>query len=245
MAAKILNTACSNGDMDRVQDLLNSDWKPSQDELDTALQKATWGGYATIAALLLSKGARITSLAFSGAAYNKDPTIFQEFLNYGWDINSTEFGDPALRLVVDDEICVRWFLEHGADPNQQNDKGMTPLATAALRPSINILELLIIHGAKLDPQALLNAISRRGNGGVPVMRYLIDQGIDINAPSRQYCSPLHYAVSVAGVDRVQILLDKGADRSIRNILGETPAEMAKSRMAQSEEAMKVYEILSK
>lgn len=98
MTSKILNTACSNGDLDKIQELLSSDWKPSQYELDKALQKATWGGHATITGLLLSNGARITDQAFMGACHNEDLPIFQEFLNHGWDINSTEFeGEPALR----------------------------------------------------------------------------------------------------------------------------------------------------
>ena len=41
---------------------------------------------------------------------------------------------------------MRWFLEYGA--------------------STTVLELLLSHGAELDPQAWLNTISRRGQGGV-------------------------------------------------------------------------------
>jgi hypothetical protein len=248
--------------VDKVQDLLSSDWKPSQDELDMALRKATRKGSVTVTRLLLANGARITDLAVSGATYSKNPAIFEEFLNHGWDINSTGFGSPALRyqfllfsalilksdvfnrLVVGDEACVRWFLEHGADPNKQGHGGATSLATAALYPSIVVLELLITYGAKLDPQALSNAINRRGNGGVQVMKYLIDQGIDMNARVKRFSSALHYAVHQAGPpDRVRLLLDNGADRSLRNVLGQTPLEAARERRYRTEDAMNVYEML--
>jgi ankyrin repeat protein len=146
---------------------------------------------------------------------------------------------------VQNEACVRWFLEHGADPNQQSDKGFTPLASAALYPSITTIELLISYGAKLDPEALLSAIDRRGRGGLPVMRCLIDHGIDINAPLQPHGSPLHFAVYIAGPEQTRLLLDNGADRSMKNSIGRTPVEMAKSRMTKSEDAMKVYEILLK
>lgn len=136
--------------------------------------------------------------------------------------------DPAERLVVDDETCVKWLLDHGADPNVPGERGATPLATAALRPSIAVLELLLAYGAELDARALYNAIDRRGQGGIPVMRFLLDRGVDVNAPSRQWCTPLHYAVRGADKERIQLLLDRGADTTIKGALGQTAAERAKS-----------------
>ena len=97
MTVELLNTACSDGDVEKVQELLTGDWKPSQAELNDALYKATLKGHATIAAFLLSNGAHITQQTFLAATRNKDLPIFQEFLNHGWNINSTEFGGPALR----------------------------------------------------------------------------------------------------------------------------------------------------
>jgi ankyrin repeat protein len=39
--------------------------------------------------------------------------------------------------------------EHGADPNIQNEKGRTPLHTAAFRGRVEVVELLLVYGA--DP----------------------------------------------------------------------------------------------
>lgn len=101
MPSEDLSTLCSNGDLDQLQELFSSLFssqpKPSQDELDTALGNATRAGHAKVTGLLLSQGARITRQAFRDAVYSRDTTIFQEFLDHGWDINSAEFGDPALR----------------------------------------------------------------------------------------------------------------------------------------------------
>ena len=146
--------------------------------------------------------------------------------------------------MVENEACVRWFLEHGADPNRRGARNATVLASAALFPSTTVLELLLSHGAELDPEALLSAMSHRGQGGVPAMRVLIAHGMDVNTPSRAHGSPLHYAVYIAGVDRTRFLLEKGADRSAKDILDQTPVEMAKERMTMSKNAMTVYEILS-
>jgi ankyrin repeat protein len=122
-------------------------------------------------------------------------------------------------------------------------KGFTPLASAANFHSITTIELLISHGAKLDPKALSSAMSHRGKGGLPVMRCLIDHGIDVNASLRPHGSPLHYAVYIAGPKQTRLLLNNGADRSIKDANGRTPVEHAKSKMTDSENAMKVYEIL--
>lgn len=140
---------------------------------------------------------------------------------------------------MENETCVKWLLEHGADPNVRGKRGITPLATAALYPSTAILELLLSHGAELDPQALYKAICPRGRGGMPIMRFLIDRGIDVNSPSKPWPSPLHYAVYVGDKERVQLLLDKGADRTCKGALGQTAAERAKSKGR-----LDIYEIIS-
>jgi hypothetical protein len=54
------------------------------------------GGGGNAVMPLLFYGARITEPAFLGATSYPDNTIFQIFLDFGWDINSLEFGEPAL-----------------------------------------------------------------------------------------------------------------------------------------------------
>ena len=81
-------------------------------ELNDALYQATWKGHVTIAALLMSNGAHITKQTFLAAIRNEDFPIFQEFLNHGWDINSTEFGDPALRCELSPSRSCLSLLTH-------------------------------------------------------------------------------------------------------------------------------------
>ena len=97
MPSEYLNTLCSNGDLDQLQDLFSSKPKPSQDELDKALQMTVQAGDAKVVGQLLSQGAHITFMVLHHAIYRRDTAIFQEFLDHSWDINPTEFEDPALR----------------------------------------------------------------------------------------------------------------------------------------------------
>jgi hypothetical protein len=95
-----LESAIYAHDLDRVKEILNFDPRPSQRELDKALMLATSheeGGDVNAVMPLLFYGARITEPAFLAAVRYPDNTIFQIFLDFGWDINSLDFGEPALR----------------------------------------------------------------------------------------------------------------------------------------------------
>lgn len=98
---------------------------------------------------LLPNGACITKLAFLSAARSEDLAIFQEFLNYGWDINSTEFGEPALRyrflpccplILVPDAIFDRLIV--GNETCVVGSWSMVPIPTNHM---IEVLPLLLLH----------------------------------------------------------------------------------------------------
>jgi ankyrin repeat protein len=116
------------------------------------------------------------------------------------------------RLATDNVDRVKWFLSHGADPNLRGsgrNKLATPLSTAAFYSDIAVLEALISGGADLDPEALVSAMSPRGHGGLPVMKFLINRGIDINAFRREGETPRHYAVTMGSREKVEPLLESG------------------------------------
>ncbi|KUJ12937.1 uncharacterized protein LY89DRAFT_737835 [Mollisia scopiformis] len=134
----------------KAVEILESSHNLSQNELNSALRIAISSSSPDTAIdHLLSHGAQITETVFYGASARKYVISFQAFLDHGWDINSLEFGQPALRLAVGDEQLVRWFLDHDADPNLQGTIGCSILATAALHPSTTLLEPLISRGAQV------------------------------------------------------------------------------------------------
>lgn len=144
-----------------------------------------------------------------------------------------EVYSSSIRLAIENQEVVQWFLDHGADPNLKGTIDASVLATAALRPSTSILELLISHGAKLGPMALFRTVNPWGKGGIPITKYLIDRGIDINAIGSMMGSPegtpLHYAVKLESKEKVEVLLGAEADRTIGNIYGITASKMAKEK----------------
>jgi ankyrin repeat protein len=139
-----------------------------------------------------------------------------------------------------DPACIREFLLRGADPNISAPNGETLLRTALRqggeedewKPAV---ELLLEHGAKLEPEMLFVAPLRASK--LPELRtkFLLDKGLDPNYISAEYGTPLHQAVESARGAVVKLLLDTGADPTIRapataRYPGLTPAEIATSKL---------------
>lgn len=73
---------------------------------------------------------------------------------------------PGAGATADDEPGdrlepMRMLLAAGADPNQANDRGWTPLHQAAYRNDVDMTELLLASGARVD-------LSAHGEGGTPL-----------------------------------------------------------------------------
>lgn len=85
-------------DTNRAVEILSSNHDLPQSELDSVLAIAISSeGPDSAVEPLLSHGAQITNWSFCGAAARGDVTAFQAFLDHGWDTNSLDFGQPALR----------------------------------------------------------------------------------------------------------------------------------------------------
>src|SRR5690606_26408862 len=144
---------------------------------------------------------------------------------------------------------VRLLLEAGADPEIANADGQTPLMLAARDGVAEIAELLLEHGASVDPveqwrgQSALIWAAARGHGAVT--RLLIGHGADIelraastdwgsqitSEPRAQYrpvggLTPLLYAARVGCGDCIEALLDAGADIDRPSPEGVTPLMIA-------------------
>lgn len=139
---------------------------------------------------------------------------------------------------MSNEPLVKWFLDHGADPNIHGAKNECPLDTAANLGNIAVIDLLLAHGAKLECSNALHAIARTRSEDsecIAVMAHLLDRGADVNALEHHFNpeyfdqmkthtrislgTPLHNAAFRGGRERVQFLLDRGADPNVLNTHG--------------------------
>ena len=72
------------------------------------------------------------------------------------------------------------------------------------------------------------------------MKFLVNHAVDVNAFRKQGDTPLDWAVRIRDSEKVKLLLESGADGTIKDVRGLTPAEAAKEIGR-----MDLYEILSR
>ena len=94
--------------------------------------------------------------------------------------------------------AVRLLLARGADPDQRDVRGQTPLAGVAFK------------------------------GLLEVAHYLVEGGADIDAPAHDGRTPLGVAAAFNRVEMVRWLLSAGADAQRRDLSGARPVDMARA-----------------
>jgi ankyrin repeat protein len=99
-------------------------------------------------------------------------------------------------VLAGDAARVTSVLANGADPNEVNDEGWTPLMFAALGSEVAIVDQLVLAGADLNRQAR--------DGSTPLMKAVLWQNIAI----------------------VTALLGHGADPTVQDAWGWTAASVA-------------------
>lgn len=142
--------------------------------------------------------------------------------------------DPALIVAVDegDKAEVRKLIAQGANVDEVNWQGRTPLVIAAQFGRLGIAKLLLDHGANVNAQAAADAnhvfplevAARRGY--YAIAKLLLDKGANINMVDGWGRTALHEAAYYGYESIVRLLLARGADRNVADMHGMTPLGFA-------------------
>jgi ankyrin repeat protein len=184
-----------------------ADVNAQKKNLFTPLHSAAFKGRLEIAQLLLDHGAnakaenewRETALhVASRGEYDSQEHgvgISRLLLEHGVDIHThSKYHETALSSAAFNgrlEIT-RLLLDHGANPNVENDLGSTPL--------------------HLVSQGKYNSEEH----GVGIARLLLERGADVNARQKNKITPLHSAAFKGRLEIAQLLLDHGAYAKAEN-----------------------------
>lgn len=137
-------------------------------------------------------------------------------------------GDLPLHVAADQGryIITQLLLDHGADPNAFDQAGRTPIERALLAGRIQVAQLLLKEGARLDPTELLYQIARHGPADRDVIGFLVQQGAQINQPDAAGDTALHIAIQAKHRVVSKFLIAQGADVNAVNQAGKTPLQLA-------------------
>lgn len=134
------------------------------------------------------------------AAERGQPENINRILDDGIDVNIRDRdGKTALHWAKDQSVG-KALLERNAMIDAHTRTGYSPLHSAARHGDVELVELLIEHGA------------------------------DVNAANRNFAlTPLHMAVDDGRINVASVLISNGADVNATDWIGMTPLAMAAER----------------
>ena len=116
--------------------------------------------------------------------------------------------------------------------NQINQLYGTPLHLAAGRKNVEIVKLLIQHGAQIEAKSGYEETPLHKAQDIEVFKFLIGSGAQIDAKDRSGNTPLHLAVignlARCNFEVVKFLIENGAQIDGKNNRGKTPLHLAAS-----------------
>ena len=193
-----------------------------------------WAGLS-VGAVLLGSGAGCAhpdSYAdFFIAVRNDNVNVVRDLLQRGFDPNTRNPAGQSGLIVAfqeDSPKAAKLLLNQpNIELDARNTAGESALMFAAIKGNLTGIEALLARGARVN-QPGWSALHYAATGPqVRAVKVLLDRGADINATAPNGSTPLMLAAQYGPEASVDLLLDRGADRTLRNANNMQAADFAR------------------
>ncbi|XP_043999503.1 protein TANC1-like [Gambusia affinis] len=147
------------------------------------------------------------------------------------DAHDSLWGETVLSAAAGRgrlEMCV-FLLEHGAELEVPNRRGMVPLLSAAKHGHTQVAELLLKKGADInigDKQGRTALILAASEGHAATVELLLAKGAALSSTDQEGLTALSWACMKGQKGAVQLLMEAGADVNQADRQGRTPLDLA-------------------
>lgn len=170
---------------------------------------------------------------FFVAVVRNDGRSITALIQRGFDPNTRDKkGQLGLVLALQNEnlkAAAALIDSRKTDVSARNAQDESPLMMAALKGQVDIVAALMARDADVNKTGwapLHYAASAGSPEHVTIIRMLLDKYAYIDAASPNGTTPLMMAARYGSDDAVQLLLNEGADPTLRNQLGLSASDFA-------------------
>ena len=165
------------------------------------------------------------------ALQRDDAAVVRSLLKRGFDPNTVNpKGNPALIAALREPslAVVTALLESPLTQVEvRTAQDESELMLAALKGDVDICKLLIARDADVNKPGWAPLHYAATGGHIAVMRLLLDNHAYIDAASPNGSTPLMMAARYGTNDAVKLLIDAGADPTLKNTQGMTAIDFAR------------------